>query len=86
MSYDGFSGLAFVAREAEGVDIAEPLLFPRDVPPARGRTLYVFLPERGSELRFVRSRYPEGRVRIVRDSTGIQLFTELAVTRPEGPE
>jgi hypothetical protein len=82
MSYAGFSGLAFVAPEARGVDLSEPLRSAGSVPPAAGPSLYVFLPERRRELRFVLARYPWATVRVVRDETGSELYVEAAVKSP----
>ncbi len=60
MWYGGFRTLPFIARQAIGKDIDEPL---KDDSPALsqpGRLVFVFLPERASELDIVRRWYPNG--------------------------
>ena len=75
MVYGGFPILPFLARDSTGIDLDRPLTDKSDVPTARGATLFVFLPERVRELKWVRARYPNGLLRRLRAPTGEPLFT-----------
>ena len=57
-----------------GVDLAERLADPADVPAISDRTGFVFLPERESELDAVRQRFPGGTV-TTRAREGLVLYT-----------
>jgi 4-amino-4-deoxy-L-arabinose transferase-like glycosyltransferase len=59
MGYFSLSTIPFLAPDKVGLDVIEPLTGPADFP-LRGPTLFIFLPERLSELEFVRQRYPGG--------------------------
>lgn len=75
--YIGFPSIIFLAPDAAGVNVFEPIGFPDQLPALQeGRTpLFVFLPERTAELNVVRSRFPEGQVReVVARSEDVQLY------------
>ena len=80
MLYGGFPILPFLARDSTGVDLDQPLTGRSDVPAARGPTLFVFLPERSRELKWVRARYPSGLLRRLRAPTGEPLFTSYELS------
>jgi 4-amino-4-deoxy-L-arabinose transferase-like glycosyltransferase len=58
----GNGTIHFIAPDVPGVDIIEPLVAPEALPPAPDgrRPIFVFLPERASELTVVERRYPGG--------------------------
>jgi 4-amino-4-deoxy-L-arabinose transferase-like glycosyltransferase len=59
MGYYGFPTLPFMAPQVTGIEVQEPL----ESPPEwrlTGPAVFVFLPERESELALVRERYPGG--------------------------
>jgi hypothetical protein len=80
MLYGGFPILPFLARDSTGVDLDQPLTDKGNVPAARGPTLFVFLPERVRELKWVRARYPNGLLRRLRAPTGEPLLTSYEVS------
>jgi 4-amino-4-deoxy-L-arabinose transferase-like glycosyltransferase len=59
MGYFSLSTIPFLAPDKNGIDIIEPLTIPPDFL-IDGPTLFIFLPERLSELELVRQRYPDG--------------------------
>lgn len=58
----GFGTIRFLAPDAVGADIHEPLSIPDQLAPVPYgyRPLFIFLPEREDELEVVRQRYPSG--------------------------
>ena len=61
MGYYTHSTIRYLAPEASGTDVLEPLTAPPDwVLP--GRTIFIFLPERSDELDYVLESYPDGRL------------------------
>ena len=72
MGYYTHSTIRYLAPEAIGTDVLEPLTAPPDwVLP--GPTIFIFLPERSEELDFVQESYPDGRLHL-HPGKGGQLF------------
>ncbi|MFQ5943156.1 MAG: ArnT family glycosyltransferase [Anaerolineales bacterium] len=61
MGYYSHSSIPFLASHANGHDVLEPLTSPPNWELSRP-TLFVFLPERASEMALVQERYPGGEV------------------------
>jgi hypothetical protein len=59
MFYYGFPSVPFIARDAKGIDVAEPLGPASSPPSLQGPTLFVALPERSRELDRVRGIGPK---------------------------
>ena len=68
MSYGGFQSLAFIARGARGVDIAEPLTDRTPPPVMSGPTVFAALPERMRELDLARQWFPGGDLKEIREN------------------
>jgi 4-amino-4-deoxy-L-arabinose transferase-like glycosyltransferase len=77
--YGGFANFAFRAPDVVGIDIERPLMARGDVPEISGPTLFVFIPERATELDVVRTRYPDGVLTVVVDSAGGVLYSAYEV-------
>ncbi|MCG2768636.1 MAG: glycosyltransferase family 39 protein [Anaerolineae bacterium] len=72
--YYGFAMIPFLAQGVEGTDVIEPLRDrPTFVDPTK-KAVFIFLPERRSELDAVRQAYPTGILREFRRQTGEILF------------
>ena len=61
IAFASIPSLPFLAPQVVPTDIDRPLTGPPDWPHEGPRTVFVFLPERKAELRWVRTSYPEGR-------------------------
>ena len=61
MGYYSHSSIPYLASHANGHDVLQPLSEPPNWE-LRGPTVFVFLPERSSELAMVQERYPGGNV------------------------
>jgi hypothetical protein len=60
MIYDGFSNLRFIARDATGIDLVDPIT-PADTPPTiSGPTIFAAIAPREHELAVVRRWFPQG--------------------------
>ncbi len=79
MGYFSLSTIPFLAPDKVGLDVIEPLTGPADFP-LRGPTLFIFLPERLSELEFVRQRYPGGAYQEVIGADGALLYAVYETT------
>ena len=77
--YGGFANFTFRAPDVVGIDIERPLTAPGDVPAIGGPTLFVFIPERATELDVVRTKYPDGELTVVVDSAGGVLYSSYEV-------
>ncbi len=77
--FGGFSNIAFRAPLATGVDIEQPLDRRSIAPRVSGVTLFVFLPERSSELAIVKEWFPNGRQSNVVDGRGVELYSSYLV-------
>ncbi len=78
MGYYSHSTIPYLVPEAEGYDVAEPL----NEPPSEilnETTVYIFLPERLSELEFVEHAYPDGKVIVKKGRDQIHLFTAYQI-------
>lgn len=73
MGYYSLSTIPYLAPEANGQDIIDPLFGPPDWP-LGGPTLIIFLPERLGELDLVRQRFPDGRYEEIHGRNGELLF------------
>ncbi|CAN5548260.1 hypothetical protein BH23CHL4_BH23CHL4_05550 [soil metagenome] len=60
MTYGGFQNIAFVARDAEGIDIIDPVNASSNPPELDGPTLFAVLGGRASELEIIRGWFPNG--------------------------
>ena len=59
MGYYSHSSIPYLASHANGHDVLQPLTAPPDWE-LQGSTIFVFLPERSSEMALVEKRYPGG--------------------------
>jgi 4-amino-4-deoxy-L-arabinose transferase-like glycosyltransferase len=78
MRLDGHHLEGLAAPHIVGVDLVEALAEPADVPAISGRSGFVFLPERRSELDIVRARFPGG-TEATRSDEGLELYTVYRV-------
>src|SRR5262249_42050624 len=84
MYYDGNANLAFIARDAKGIDVTQPWNA-ADTPPAlTGPTLFVFLPERRGELTQVERWFPNGTLADYATARGEPLYTAYRVVPTQG--
>ncbi len=85
--WSGFSSLVFLAPDAARTDVSDPITIRAEVESLvepGNDALFVFLPERGSELDVVRERFPEGtQVEFYHPTTGELLFLTYQVARDE---
>ncbi len=59
MGYYSHSSIPYLASDANGYDVLQPLTAPPDWE-LQGPTIFIFLPERSSEMALVEKRYPGG--------------------------
>lgn len=78
MGYSSFATIQFLAPQMEGEDVIDELESPPDWS-LEGPTLFVFLPERLSELEHVRVGYPDGLYRESLSDQGPMLFAAYEV-------
>ena len=78
MGYRSHSTIPYLAPQVNGTDVQEPLVAPWSTPLDRA-TDFIFLPERLSELEYVRLTYPQGEYREFHDRDGMLLFALYAV-------
>jgi 4-amino-4-deoxy-L-arabinose transferase-like glycosyltransferase len=81
MGYFTHETIRFLAPDATGQDVNDPLTAPPDWQLV-GPTVFVFLPERQPELQFVEQSYPGGSMTVVNARDGNPLFFAYKV---EGP-
>jgi len=83
--YWGFATTPYLAREMPGEDIVEPLSAPPApaiLPQDKGG-IFVFLPQRISELALVQQSFPAGEIREIRaDATDGRLMATLYIVPP----
>jgi 4-amino-4-deoxy-L-arabinose transferase-like glycosyltransferase len=60
MSYGGYGNLRFIARDATGIDMNEPLTASTPAPDLTGPTLFAVLGGRQEELDIIRGWFPNG--------------------------
>jgi 4-amino-4-deoxy-L-arabinose transferase-like glycosyltransferase len=72
--YWSFGSMAFLAPEVPGQDVVKPLNAPPDFLDEGQGAVFIFLPERGEELNWVRQAYPDGRVQEFYDTAGTLRF------------
>jgi hypothetical protein len=73
--YWKFGTMTFLAPDALGQDVVEPVDAPPEFEEISHGAVFIFLPERGDELAWVQQAYPDGRSREVRDAEGELRFT-----------
>jgi hypothetical protein len=73
MGYFSLSTVPFLAPEKRAQDVNEPLTGPPEFA-LDGPTLFIFLPERLSEMEWVRQRYPGGVTHTFHAASGEMLF------------
>jgi phage shock protein PspC (stress-responsive transcriptional regulator) len=76
--YFDFATIPYLAPDATGIDIHEPLTLPPTpdmlgLPPGQ-RPLFIAIPLRAEEMRLVEQAFPGGQHRVVDDSRGEMLF------------
>ena len=81
MGYYSLSTLPYLVPEIDAQDIDQPLDSAPDWQ-LKGPTVFVFLPERESELAFVRSAYPQGNKLEMKQANGNALYTAYQVNIP----
>jgi hypothetical protein len=77
--YWSFGTMTFLAPQVEGQDIVDPLDAPPDFVDDSEDAVFLFLPERISELSWVQQALPQGEVRAIHDSQGLLWFTAYEV-------
>jgi hypothetical protein len=85
MWYYGFQTLPFIARKAKGIDVEDPVDAQSRPPSITGPTLFVFVPERMSELAFIRQWFPQGQQRDFLAPEGSLSFALYEVHPPAAP-
>lgn len=78
MGYSSIASIPYLAPYAEGVDVNEPLTQPPDWQ-LHGETTFLFLPERVSDLAWVKQAYPHGTVTSWLDEKDDLQFTVYTV-------
>ncbi len=73
MGYFSLSTIPYLAPQMHAEDVADPLTSPPTWPLA-GPAMFVFLPDRVSEMAQVQAAYPEGIVQEIRSDTDQPLF------------
>ena len=82
--YWGFATIPYLAPEARGRDIRKPLTAPPAAslkPPGRG-AVFIFLPARTRELKYVRRRFPQGTIREIRASNDDEVLCTAYIVSP----
>lgn len=82
MWYDGFASIRFIAPDATGISLDEPLTAAGPPPEVTGPTIFVFLPHRLDELAIVRGWFPGGVEREVANDKGMLLYVEYRLGLP----
>ena len=77
--YWSFGTMEFLAPEVSGFDIVEPLDAPPDFVDRSQGAVFLFLPERSSELGWVAKAFPEGKTHEFYDTDGELRFTAYTV-------
>jgi len=72
--YARFPNTTYLAPMVPGEDIAEPLAEPVPLAAPDRKPVYLLLPERLGELRWLQVTYPRGELREFRDDDGRILF------------
>jgi hypothetical protein len=78
MGYYSLATIPYLAPDVEAHDILEPLNG-APVWQLDGRTIFIFLPERGDELAYVQAAYPGGRRGEARNGRGELLYVTYEV-------
>jgi hypothetical protein len=81
MGYYGFSTVPYLAPQVTGIEVVEPLQSPPEWQ-LTGPAVFVFLPERESELALVQQRYPGGELVPFAARDGSPLFVIYEVGVP----
>lgn len=68
--YWSFGTMGFLAPQASGQDIVDPLTTSPDLELWGQPAVFVLLPEREGELAWIRQSFPDGREQALRDSAG----------------
>jgi hypothetical protein len=83
--YYGFQNVPYIAPDAQGIDVDTPWIGTDQPPELSGPTLFVFTPERQSELAVVQSWFPEGTTIEHHLPSGEYLYTSYLVSGPDEP-
>ena len=78
MGYGSLSTIAYLVPNVQAEDVLEPL----STPPSwrlNQPTVFIFLPERVAELDYVRTAYPDGKYREMKQRNGDLLFLSYEV-------
>lgn len=81
MSYDSLSTIPYLVPQVTAHDIRDPLEN-RPEWDLHGPAIFIFLPEREGEVRYIRAAYPGGHYRQFSNANGTELFTAYEVTGP----
>ena len=81
MGYYTHKTIRFLVPASIGVDISSPLAAPPDYP-LIGPTAFIVLPERSSDLDYIRRSYPNGSLELVDARDGTPLFYGYYVSPP----
>jgi hypothetical protein len=81
MGYATHKTIPFLVPGDTGEDILAPLTAPPDIS-LTGPTTFIVLPERSSELEFIRQRFPNGSLQIMESRAGPPLFYAYDVPGP----
>ena len=80
MGYYTHKTIRFLVPASIGVDISSPLAAPPDYP-LIGPTAFIVLPERSSDLDYIRRSYPNGSLELVMHATA-RLSSTVTMSRP----
>ena len=80
----GFGTFPYLAPEAEGIDMMEPIIepVPTDLAPAEKGAVYIFLPARLDELSLIQAAYPNGEKREFFSPVDNELMATLYILPP----
>jgi len=78
LTYRGFDSIAFIARDAVGIDMYRPW-DPADPPHLVGQTVFAVIADHVDELQKVQAWFPGGRAREFRTTDGLHLLTVYEV-------
>jgi hypothetical protein len=83
--YWGFATIPYLAPDAKGIDIIDPITeqVPKHQAPAQKGAVYIFLPDRLGELAFIQAAYPHGEKRELISPVDNEVMVTLYVLPPQ---
>jgi hypothetical protein len=80
VTFLSYGSVRFLGNDPQGVDITDPLTSMNDLvtPPPGLRPVFIFIPDRLSELQVVKERYPKGRLQkyfLLKNPANVFIYT-----------